>query len=121
MKSEIAKLLDGDCSIIFDTNVYLNLYEYSPQIADFFIEITSKVSSKIVIPNTVKREFDRNHKECHGRQKRKFDNVPAVLKKSTDQMEDKISKQFSILKNFQFPSRGLNVYLALNLLSYSIV
>lgn len=104
MEEKINKLLDGeDCIIIFDTNVYLNLYEYSPEASDFFIEIIYLTIDKIYLPSTVKREFDKNHETCFGRQKKKFENVAHILKKPTDQMRDKIKKQISILRNFKFP------------------
>lgn len=104
LKTKIGQFLENDnCIIILDTNVYLNLYEYSPEVSDFFIEITDLILDKIYLPNTVKREFDRNHHTCFGRQKKKFENVPNLLKKSTDQMKDKIKKQFSVLKNLKFP------------------
>ena len=56
-----------------------------------------------LIPNTVKREFEKNHKECLYRQNKKFKKVQDILKKTTDQMKDKIRKKFDILRGFKFP------------------
>lgn len=103
MKVRIEEFLSKDCIIVFDTNVFLNIYEYSPQVADSFIKISEQVISHMVLPNTVKREFEKNHKGCHGRQKGKFTNVPKKLKKYTTQIKDKIAIQFGILSSFQFP------------------
>jgi hypothetical protein len=50
----------------------------------FFIELISYIKDKVVVTSTVKREFYRNHKSCYHRQKKKFENVPHQLKKSTE-------------------------------------
>ncbi len=105
MQDKINEFLESENSIIiFDTNVYLNLYEYSPEVADFFIDLINLIIEKICLPKTVKIEFDKNHSTCFKRQKNKFENVEYILKKPTDQMKDKIGKQLSILKSFKFPS-----------------
>jgi rRNA-processing protein FCF1 len=85
MVEKVKEYLAKDNSIIvFDTNVFLNLYEYSPHVSDFFIELISYIKDKVVVTSTVKREFYRNHKSCYHRQKKKFENVPHQLKKSTE-------------------------------------
>ncbi|MGB7606497.1 MAG: PIN-like domain-containing protein [Lutisporaceae bacterium] len=103
MKDKVKEFIDNKCIFIFDTNIYLNLYEYSPHIADFFVDIISIIKNQIYIPSTVKREFDKNHKECQGRQKKKFQNVPKALKKYTEQAKSKICNQLDILEKFKFP------------------
>lgn len=103
MKDNVKRFLDKDCIIIFDTNVYLNLYEYSPDIADFLINIIELVDSKIYLPNTVKREFHKNHNHCQGRQKKKFQNVPKMLKKHSEKAKIGILNQLIILEKFKFP------------------
>jgi len=103
MQEEITRLLSNNCVIVFDTNIFLNIYEYSPQVADFLVTISERIVPNMVLPYTVKREFDKNHKECHGRQTGKFNNVPKKLKQHTTQMRDKLAIQFGILKGFQFP------------------
>lgn len=89
--------------VVFDTNIYLNLYEYSPEVTEFFIELSEIIQDNIIVPGTVKREFDRNHNTCLSRQRRKFENVSFILNKPLNQMKDKISKQFYILKGYKFP------------------
>ena len=70
MKEKFENFLEKESIIVFDTNVFLNLYEYSPEVADTFIEAIYFVKEKIYIPSTVKREFFRNHSECSGRKRR---------------------------------------------------
>lgn len=97
------EFLNDSTIIVFDTNVYLNLYEYSPEVADKFIEAIYFIEEHIYIPSTVKREFLRNHSACSGRQKNKFKNVSKELKKLTDKLSVQLNKQLNILNKFKFP------------------
>lgn len=107
MKNQILAFLKKDCVVIFDTNAYLNIYEYSPHVSEDFINVVEKVFERLIVPSTVKREFYKNHRNCHGRQKKKFENIPKQLGKYTTQIKDKISKQFEILNKYQFPNIDL--------------
>lgn len=104
MKNKIKEFIDSECIIVFDTNIYLNLYEYAPHVSDFFIDISEKILNSIYLPYAVSKEFDKNHRNCLGRQRKKFTNIPRELSKHTTQMKDKIEKQFNILSNFKFPN-----------------
>lgn len=103
MNKKFKEFLNNDTIIVFDTNVYLNLYEYSPEVADEFIEAIYFVEEYIYIPSTVKREFLRNYLACSGRQKKKFKNVSKELKKLTDKLSVQLNKQLNILDKFKFP------------------
>lgn len=104
MKNEMKQFMKNDYVIILDTNIYLNLYEYAPHVSDVFLDILEEVFDSIYLPYAVSKEFDKNHRVCHGRQRKKFSNIPNILSKYTTQMKDKISKQFEILSNFKFPN-----------------
>ncbi|MGF3104079.1 PIN-like domain-containing protein [Rossellomorea sp. DUT-2] len=81
IKKEIQRVIkENDFCIVFDTNIYLNLYEYSPEVTDFFVGLSEKIIDNLILPDTVKREFDRNHSTCLHRQRRKFENVTAIFK-----------------------------------------
>lgn len=103
MSEKFEEFINNDAIVIFDTNVYLNLYEYSPEVADKFIEAIYFIEQHIYIPNTVRREFFRNHYKCSGRQKKKFKNVPVELKKLTNDLKVQLNKQLNILEKFKFP------------------
>lgn len=105
MVGKVKKYLENDNSIIvFYTNVFLNLYEYSPYFSEFFIDLISHIKDKVVVTSTVKREFYRNHKNCYHRQKKKFENVPHQLNKSTESIKTKLLKQIDIWEKFKFPN-----------------
>lgn len=103
MYKKFEEFINDNTIIVFDTNVYLNLYEYSPEVADKFIEAIYFIEKYIYVPSTVKREFLRNHLECSGRQKKKFKNVSKELKKLTDKLSVQLNKQLNILEKFKFP------------------
>lgn len=105
MEKKVKYFMENKCIFVIDTNVYLNLYDFSPDIAEFFIDIISKptIKDNIYVPSTIKREFDKNHIRCWGKQKKKFKNIPKELKKHTESAQIKINKQLNILERFKFP------------------
>ena len=105
MRDKIKEFMDNKCIFIIDTNVYLNLYEFSPDFADVVIDIIFNPSIKdnIYVPNTVKMEFDKLHKRCSGKQEKKFQDIPKNYKKSTQDVRTKINIQLNILEKFEFP------------------
>ncbi len=92
-----------DFCVVFDTNIYLNLYEYSPDATEFFIKLCNRIQSKLVLPRTVKREFEKNHQTSLNRQRNKFQNATANLINPVNQFRDKLNRQFEILNSFKFP------------------
>lgn len=103
MNEGFSDFIENNAIVVFDTNVYLNLYEYSPEVADKYIEAINFIEEYIYMPNTVYREFLRNHNQCRGRQKKKFRNVPNELKKLTYKLREQLNKQLNILEKFKFP------------------
>ncbi|MFK5708556.1 PIN-like domain-containing protein [Lysinibacillus boronitolerans] len=106
--TELSSLRDfitnDNCCLIFDTNIYLNLYEYSPETTDFFVNLCGRVKNNLYLPSTVKREFDSNHQSSLSRQRNKFKNAVSNLNNPLNQMEAKLTRQFEILRSFNFPS-----------------
>ncbi|MGZ9586652.1 PIN-like domain-containing protein [Paenibacillus marinisediminis] len=103
MNESIKLFLDKESIIVCDTNVYLNLYEYSPEAADFFVTLLESSKDRIILPNTVHREFKKNQKKSHGRQKKKFEIAFKNFKDLVNSFSDKSVKQFEILASFLFP------------------
>lgn len=100
----ISFLQKENLCIIFDTNIYLNLYEYSPEATEFFVELANLVNDKIILPSTVKREFEKNQPMSYKRQKNKFKNAISNLLNPLNQVKDKLGKQFDILESFKYPN-----------------
>ena len=72
MKEEIEKIMEVKYIIVLDSSVYLNIYEYSPDIGKVFLDILEEIKEDIYIPSTVKREVERNYRGCFSKQKNKF-------------------------------------------------
>lgn len=92
----------GEYIIVFDTNIYLNLYEYSPEISEFYVKICNKIIDRLYMPKTVEIEFKENYIKKQNIQKNKFKNVPKKLKTHIQNMESKLDTQLHILKEFKF-------------------
>lgn len=106
MKSKLIEFMNDEYVVVFDTNVYLNLYEYSPHVTDAFINILSSecIKNKLYIPSTVKREFYKNYRKCRGRQRIKIRDISQRLKTHTEDIQRKISKQLDELARLGFPN-----------------
>ena len=61
----IREELENEKTIIFvDTNVWLNIYHYSPQFSNFALNCLLKVKDYLFIPATVYQEFEFGHKQA---------------------------------------------------------
>jgi rRNA-processing protein FCF1 len=103
INEKIKMLFNDECIVVCDTNVYLNLYEYSPEVADFFVSLLELTKHKVILPSTVFREFNKNYRKSHGRQIKKFENAFKNFKGHITSFSDKTMKQFGILESLQFP------------------
>lgn len=62
MPDSIKELVQQNYIVICDTNVFLNIYRYSPEFSDFALHCMSKVEPYIIIPSTVKIEFRKHNR-----------------------------------------------------------
>lgn len=103
MKDKIKNILDNGGVIIFDTNVYLNIYDRSPEYSNFSLKVIDSIKDRVWIPCTVKREFYRNYRACFGRQRKKVENACSTLEQHIQTAMDKIANQCKVIKAFEFP------------------
>ncbi|MFR5875781.1 MAG: PIN domain-containing protein [Eubacterium sp.] len=103
MQETIKNILNNNGIIVLDTNVYLNIYERSPEFSNFSIEVLDSVKDHIMIPSTVKREFKKHHNECFRRQYGRVKNACKELKSQLTSAKMLISKKCNIIKKFKFP------------------
>lgn len=96
-------LATNNYCVVFDTNIYLNLYEYSPEAMTFFISLCDLIRENLVLPSTVKREFKKNHGKSVKKQRNKFKNAITNLKKPLNQFESKLNVQIKVLESFKMP------------------
>lgn len=63
MTNKIKELLSKDYVIVCDTNVYLRLYDYSPEFASFAIECLDQVKDFIQITYMTFLEYNKHYHE----------------------------------------------------------
>jgi len=103
MKDIIKESVNNGATIILDTNIYLNIYEVSPELAKFECAVLNAIKPQIVVPSTVMREFKRNHRKCHGRQTKKIQQLGRRISKNIESTKAKIANQCGIIKSLDFP------------------
>lgn len=58
----IKNLVDkGSYIVVFDTNVFLNLYRISPDYADFLLSCMETIQENIIVPKTIQIEFIKHN------------------------------------------------------------
>lgn len=104
MQEKIRNILANNGIIVLDTNVYLNIYDRSPEYSEFSIRVLNSVKEHILMPSTVRREYFKHYKECFNRQKKKVQKSCDKLFSQLDQASQKIKNQCATIKTFQFPN-----------------
>lgn len=85
-------LASGDYVVVFDTNVYLGLYRFSPDYANFALECLQEIQPHIMLPYTVKVEFMKNSRPLFKRRQ-------GVIEHSVKDTLDLVDTQRTKLKN----------------------
>lgn len=89
---DVADLLNKNNIIICDTNVYLGLYRFSPDYANFALDCLRKVQPNIIVPYTVKIEYLKHHLSL-------FKKRQDIIKNSVEDTVNLIDTQRNSLKN----------------------
>jgi hypothetical protein len=53
----------SECIFVFDTNVLLNLFKFSPKTREYFLSILDNVSERIWIPHQVGFEYHKHRED----------------------------------------------------------
>ena len=59
---DVSALFTDNYVVVCDTNVYLGLYRFSPDYANFALECLKEIQAYLMLPYTVKVEY---HKHYH--------------------------------------------------------
>jgi len=70
-----------NCIFSFDANILLNVYRYSPETRERFLEILTKLQDRIWIPHQVAYEYHKNRLEVISQQLEPYDDISTVLDK----------------------------------------
>ena len=77
---QIKELVDNGYVVFCDTNVYLRIYDYSPEFADFAIKCLSEIKESISLTHTSFLEYKKHYMGKYAAAKTK-------IKNSTERME----------------------------------
>lgn len=108
MKSDLSvdvkkKLESGSCIIVFDTNVFLNLYRVSPDYADFLLKCLDIVKSYIIVPKTVQIEFNKYSKAMYYKRQNSIENLIKESVKLVKRQKDKMLNSCFVMQKRKFP------------------
>lgn len=89
--------------IVFDTNVLLNIYRYSPEFSDFALNCLKKVQNYIYLPAIVKIEYDRHSRAEFSKMEKRVAEVKGETKKQIEIAEEKILSSLHGMERLHFP------------------
>lgn len=99
-------LLKSNAYIILDTNVLLNIYRYSPEFTEFAMNCLSAIKSKIVLPATVKIEYEKHCDAEFTSMNNRVKNFGNKIVNNTKSSHDKINNMCEELERLHFPGIG---------------
>ncbi|MCY9339740.1 PIN domain-containing protein [Bacillus haynesii] len=99
----IAKLIEDNYVIVCDTNVYLGLYRFSPDFANFALDCLRKIQAHIMIPYTVKIEYDKHYQALFKRRQGKIYNSIEDTMNLIEKQQNKLKNSCATLITRQFP------------------
>ncbi|WP_338814133.1 PIN domain-containing protein [Bernardetia sp. Wsw4-3y2] len=111
ISSKEIKELWTESIFVFDTNVLLNLYRYSPTTSSQFLSSIDKIKDRVWIPNQVGLEFHRNRIKVIMDQRKKYSDFEENFHKLLKEIENKRQSPFfsdELLSNFRNIQQDFN-------------
>lgn len=103
MCKRINELLNNNYHIVFDTNVFLHLYGYSPDFIEFSLNCLEAVKEKMILPSTVKLEFERHHNQEYRSMNKKFEKANRKMLDAANSAKEKMLSQCALFESQQLP------------------
>lgn len=100
---DFKRFLDGDPIIVLDTNVYLNMYDYTPENLNIYLNTFSCWFDKLWLPDQVLNEFFENYETVKKRNFKKYDFVPQRLRSYLDRYKNAVTNNFSKYEELKYP------------------
>ena len=102
-KLSIKAILEAGAIVICDTNVYLRLYDYSPQFADFGIQCLSAIKDALMVTYTTGLEYKKHYMAKYAAAKTKIENY----NKKLDELRKEREKFLNGEKNRYYSGQAL--------------
>ncbi|MEH6853177.1 PIN-like domain-containing protein [Priestia megaterium] len=99
----VAELIADDYVIVCDTNVYLGLYRFSPDYANFALDCLREIQEHIMLPYTVKIEYNKHHHSLFKRRQDKIENSIEDTMKLIEKQQNSLKNSCATLITRQFP------------------
>lgn len=101
---DIKHLLENENYIIIcDTNVYLDIYRYSPEFSEFATQCMRTVQSYIILPSTVRLEYLKHYRSEFGSMKKKVKTAGAETKNQIERSRKKVIDTCDTLRSLHYP------------------
>jgi hypothetical protein len=84
------------CTFIFDTNILLDFYQHRKETREDFFKILDNIKDRLWIPHQVALEYHNNMDKEKLQAKVKFDSAKKFLDQITEDIEKKLSTDFSL-------------------------
>jgi len=89
-----------NCVFVFDANVLLNLYRYSPDTCSEMIRVLKKISDRLWIPHQTALEFHKHRLDIPPQQVKSYEDIQADIKNMQSKIRDNLhSNRHPFIKN----------------------
>ncbi len=99
----IKKLIDMGYVVFCDTNVYLRIYDYSPEFADFAIKCLFEIKESLYLTRTSFLEYEKHYMAKYASAKTKIQNYNKKLNEITTEYREDLMKEFDRIQQYHFP------------------
>ena len=99
----ISQLIQNNHIIFCDTNVFLRIYDYSPEFAEFAINCLSAVRDNLYLTYTSSLEYNKHYQGKYASAKTKIENYNKRLDEITEKYKEDVSKEFERIEQYHFP------------------
>ncbi len=82
------KQLWKDCLFVFDTNVLRNLYRYSSETTNEFLELLDQISDRIWLPHQAGYEYQKGRLSEIANQEKSYDDLIKVIDKIQNDLKE---------------------------------
>jgi hypothetical protein len=81
------KIIWSNCVFVFDANVFLNLYSYSPKATKSFFDVLNKISDRIWVSHQAALEYQDNRLKKIAAQEKTYEEISKILQDTQNQLE----------------------------------
>lgn len=99
----IKKELDEGAIIICDTNVFLRLYDYSPEYSKFALDCLESIENNMRVTYTTKIEFEKHYLKKYRGAKKRIEEINREILNLTNTYKNNAIKKLEKFDNYHFP------------------